>query len=55
MVLLRGLWPFVAMNGIKGFYLLLAKIRKEKKKELFEDARRGKSGYSSRVVAGRQF
>lgn len=43
------------MNGIKGFYLLLAKIRKGKKKELFEDARRGKSGYSSRVVAGRQF
>lgn len=30
-VLLWGLWPFVATNGIKGFYLLLAKIRKEKK------------------------
>lgn len=31
MVLLWGLWPFVATNGIKGFYLLLAKIRKGKK------------------------
>lgn len=37
----------MAMNGIKGFYLLLEK----KKNELCKDARRGKSGYSSKVVA----